>query len=107
VGKYGGIFGDAPKGKGEVLVSNTKTPKTRKDSSPKGSDKSKRGRPAGLVGGKRSDPAFTQKLVYLKVKSIEAADTKLRAHNKGVKKAKDRTDFSDIVQSLLDKWIAE
>ncbi len=109
MGKYGGIFGE----KAEVLSTADKTPKApAKKRAAKVLDelpsiaveKSNRGRPAGHAGGKRSDPEFTQKLVYLRLDTLDDADTKLRAQNKGRVKDK-RTDFSDLVQSLLEKWL--
>jgi hypothetical protein len=95
VGKFGNIFENAPKDKAEVLLSDSKTPKP---------SKSNRGRPAGHAGGKRSDPKFTQKLVYLKSATIEKADHKVRAENK-TRDKKDQVDFSDLIQSLLENWV--
>ena len=100
MGKHEDIFGAASKDK-----VSSKADKTRKgDLSADAAGKSNRGRPAGHAGGKRSDPDYTQKLVYLKGETIEAADTKLRGENKERSK-QDRRDFSDLVQTLLEKWL--
>lgn len=49
--------------------------------------------------GKRRDPAYIQKGVFLKKDSIAAANARLAERD-------DRTDFSDLVQALLEAWLA-
>ena len=48
--------------------------------------------------GKRSDPAYIQKGVLLKKESIARASEKLKRRH-------DRTDFSDLMQAMLDAWL--
>lgn len=48
--------------------------------------------------GKRSDPAWKQFSVLLKIKSQEEATERLRKKYKG-------TDFSELLQALLDQWL--
>lgn len=48
--------------------------------------------------GKRSDPMYTQKGVFLKKETIERAAERLKRRN-------DKTDFSDLVQALLEAWL--
>ena len=48
--------------------------------------------------GKRSNPEWKQKAVLLRIASCEAAEARLRKHHKG-------TDFSDLIQALLDQWL--
>jgi hypothetical protein len=49
--------------------------------------------------GKRSGPAYTQKGVFLKKASVAEANARLDARG-------DKTDFSDLMQSLLEAWLA-
>ena len=48
--------------------------------------------------GKRSNPDWKQKAVLLKIASCEAAEARLRKNHEG-------TDFSDLMQALLDQWL--
>jgi hypothetical protein len=48
--------------------------------------------------GKRRDPAFIQKGVFLKKDSIHRATECLARRN-------DKTDFSDLMQALLEAWV--
>lgn len=49
--------------------------------------------------GKRSTAGWKQKAVLLKEGSIDAANVRLKARG-------DRTDFSDLMQALLEAWLA-
>jgi hypothetical protein len=49
--------------------------------------------------GKRSTPGWKQKAVLLKEESINHAQERLRRRG-------DKTDFSDLMQALLDAWLA-
>lgn len=51
-----------------------------------------------LYTGKRSDTAYTQKGVFLKKESIERATQRLKTRG-------DKTDFSDLMQALLEAWL--
>jgi hypothetical protein len=48
--------------------------------------------------GKRSTAGWKQKAVLLKEESVSAATDRLRQRN-------DRTDFSDLMQALLEAWL--
>jgi len=48
--------------------------------------------------GKRSTPGWKQKSVLLKEESVCRANEKLKRRG-------DRTDFSDLMQALLDAWL--
>jgi hypothetical protein len=48
--------------------------------------------------GKRRDPSYEQKGVYLKTESVAKANARLAART-------DKTDFSDLIQALLDAWL--
>jgi hypothetical protein len=54
---------------------------------------------APLQFGKRSTPGWRPKQMLLKEETVELALAKLKAR-------KDKTDFSDLVQALLEAWIA-
>lgn len=56
--------------------------------------------PSRQLTGKRSSADYRQKSVLLKVVSIDQAEQLLRKNHKG-------TDFSELMQALLDKWLAE
>jgi hypothetical protein len=49
--------------------------------------------------GKRSTVGWKQKAVLLKEASIDEANTRLKRRG-------DRTDFSDLMQALLEAWLA-
>jgi hypothetical protein len=49
--------------------------------------------------GKRSTPGWKQKSVLLKEESINRANERLRRRG-------DSTDFSDLMQAILDAWLA-
>jgi hypothetical protein len=49
--------------------------------------------------GKRSTPSWKQKAVLLKEESTERATERL-------KRRRDGTDFSDLMQALLDAWLS-
>jgi len=49
--------------------------------------------------GKRSDPAYTQKGAFLKKETIRLANERLGRRG-------DKTDFSDLLQALLEAWLA-
>jgi hypothetical protein len=49
--------------------------------------------------GKRSREGWRQKQVLLNAASVDHANARLR--NRG-----DKTDFSDLMQALLDAWLA-
>jgi hypothetical protein len=53
---------------------------------------------APIPSGKRSTPGWKQKSVLLKEESVHRATEKL-------KRRRDRTDFSDLMQALLDQWL--
>jgi hypothetical protein len=48
--------------------------------------------------GKRSTPGWRQKAVLLKEESVDQALERL-------KRRSDRTDFSDLMQALLEAWL--
>jgi hypothetical protein len=48
--------------------------------------------------GKRSTPGWKQKSVLLKEESVYRATERLKRRG-------DKTDFSDLVQALLDAWL--
>jgi hypothetical protein len=48
--------------------------------------------------GKRSTAGWKQKAVLLKIESVQRATERLRRRN-------DRTDFSDLMQALLEAWL--
>jgi hypothetical protein len=52
-----------------------------------------------VLSGKRSTPGWKQKAVLLKEESINRAHERLRRRG-------DRTDFSDLMQALLERWLA-
>jgi hypothetical protein len=49
--------------------------------------------------GKRSMPGWRQKAVLLKEDSVDLAIDRLKLR-------RDRTDFSDLMQALLEAWLA-
>jgi hypothetical protein len=49
--------------------------------------------------GKRSDPAYIQNGAFLKIETIQSASERLRRRG-------DKTDFSDLLQALLEAWLA-
>jgi hypothetical protein len=49
--------------------------------------------------GKRSDPAYIQKGVFLRKETIQSASERLSRRG-------DKTDFSDLLQALLVAWLA-
>jgi hypothetical protein len=53
---------------------------------------------APIPSGKRSTPGWKQKSVLLKEESVDRA-------NELLKRRGDRTDFSDLMQALLDAWL--
>src|SRR5689334_17328243 len=55
-------------------------------------------RPIGRPPGKRSDPAWKQFSVLLKIETQREAANILRAKNEG-------QDFSGLVQGLVENWI--
>lgn len=60
-------------------------------------------RPLGRPHGKRSDPAWKQFSVLLKKQTQREAVTILRSEQ-----AEDESrDLSDLLQELLDQWVAE
>lgn len=84
-------------------------PKTAK-AKPVSNDREKAAPTGGGVGdivlpskkptGKRSNPDFRGRTVLLKKTSQRDAEKLLRDKHPG-------TDFSDLMQALLDKWLAE
>jgi hypothetical protein len=52
-----------------------------------------------IAYGKRSRAGWSQRSVLLKDESVNLAKERLRARG-------DRTDFSDLVQALLEAWLA-
>jgi len=50
--------------------------------------------------GKRSTPGWKQKAVLLQEETVKQAHRKLRLRG-------DRTDFSDLMQALLEAWLKE
>jgi hypothetical protein len=54
--------------------------------------------PARKPTGKRSNPDWKQKAVLLRIASCEDAEARLRKQHKG-------TDFSDLIQALLEQWL--
>jgi len=56
--------------------------------------------PSRKLTGKRSSADYRQKSVLLRITSIDAAEAQLRKKHKG-------TDFSELMQALLEKWLAE
>src|SRR5262249_24384807 len=56
--------------------------------------------PSKKPTGKRSNPDFRGRSVLLKKTSQREAEKRLRDQHPG-------TDFSDLMQALLDKWLAE
>jgi hypothetical protein len=51
-----------------------------------------------VPAGKRSDPAYTQKGAFLKKDTIRLANERLARRG-------DKTDFSDLLQALLEVWL--
>lgn len=51
-----------------------------------------------MLSGKRSRPGWRQKSVLLKEESIQRASERLKRRG-------DRTDFSDLMQALLEAWL--
>lgn len=49
--------------------------------------------------GKRSDPDYTQKGVFLKKATIARAVERLKRRG-------DKTDFSDLTQALMEAWLS-
>jgi hypothetical protein len=49
--------------------------------------------------GKRSTAGWKQKAVLLKEESVQRANDRLKRRN-------DRTDFSDLMQTLLENWLS-
>ena len=52
-----------------------------------------------INNGKRSHPDFKPKGTYLKKESIARAEERLKRRG-------DDTDFSDLLQALLDAWLS-
>jgi hypothetical protein len=52
-----------------------------------------------VPAGKRSDPDYTQKGVFLKKATIARAAERL-------KRRRDKTDFSDLTQALIEAWLS-
>ena len=50
------------------------------------------------LAGKRSDPAFLQKGIFLKKETIRLASDRLVLRP-------DKMDFSDLMQALLEAWL--
>ena len=53
---------------------------------------------APVPSGKRSTPGWKQKAVLLKEETVALAQRKLQARG-------DKTDFSDLMQALLEAWV--
>jgi hypothetical protein len=56
--------------------------------------------PSKKPTGKRSNPEFRGRTVLLKIASQRAAEQLLKDKHPG-------TDFSDLMQALLEKWLTE
>ena len=52
-----------------------------------------------VPAGKRSDPDYTQKGVFLKKVTIARAVERLSRRG-------DKTDFSDLTQALIESWLS-
>jgi hypothetical protein len=52
-----------------------------------------------VPAGKRSDPDYTQKGVFLKKATIARAVERLSRRG-------DKTDFSDLTQALIEAWLS-
>jgi hypothetical protein len=55
---------------------------------------------ASKTKGKSSDPTYTKALAYIKEDTYKKVRTKLI-------NSKDKKDYSDLTQELLEKWLAE
>ena len=106
--KYGGLLAlrnDAPKPDSEkpadkVQATPVTTDKAARRSKPERARGGELSLPSRQLTGKRSSADFRQKSVLLRVASIDAAESRLKRKHKG-------TDFSDLMQALLEKWLDE
>jgi hypothetical protein len=91
VGKFSGIFDEEKK---EGKPTKRKAPAVKKAAAAPASRRG-RGRPTGSVGGKRSDPNYTQMVAYVRRETHDAVKVALAPHG----------EISDLVQGLLDEWL--
>ena len=101
MGKFGSIFD------GEKKQASKRTSKRKSDSAPNAGNESKsnRGRPAGHAGGKRSNPEFKQSLAYVRKETHRAVMKRIDVENDKLSDAAAKPDYSDLVQSLLERWL--
>ncbi len=90
MGKFKGLFDTLEKDK-------QKTPAKRKAPAkkPQPAPVARRGRPSGSLGGKRSDPNYTQLIAYVKKETHSALKVALAPDG----------EISELVQQLLDDWL--
>jgi hypothetical protein len=98
--KFAGLF-DEPK-TSQKKASQPARPKTAAPKRETQSEGKKLGRPAE---GKRSNPNYMQGTVYLTKDTRSRVDDVLREERK--KHGKDARDFSELVESLLLKWLGD
>lgn len=91
MGKFSGIFDEE---KMEGKPTKRKAPAVRKATAAPTARRG-RGRPAGPVGGKRSDPNYTQMVAYVRRETHDAIKVALAP----------KGEISELVQNLLDEWL--